>query len=124
VIEGEPLQSVDKRLIIVDTEAQDFGSGAGTVVVVLDGGGVFGLLQVAAAEVPGPAAFDSLENHLSKRKGKNETIHRCVESIMYDIYLYKSSDTNPFDANGAGSVPLLENLSANDAKQRSAPSAT
>lgn len=43
---------------------------------------------------------------------------------IYDVYLYNSSETNPFDANGAGSVPLRENLSASDAKQRSAPSAT
>jgi len=83
VIEGEPLQSVDKRLIIVDTEAQDFGSGAGTVVVVPDGGGVFGLLQVAAADVPGPAAFDNLKNHLSKRKRKkrNNTSMHSINNV-------------------------------------------
>lgn len=46
---------------MVETEAQDFGSGAGTVVAVLGGGGVFGLLHVAVAEVPGPAAFDNLK---------------------------------------------------------------
>ena len=36
----------------------------------------------------------------------------------------KSSDTKPCSAKGAGSTPLLVNLSANDAKQRNAPSAT
>lgn len=61
VIEGDPLQSVDNRLIIVETEAQDFGSGAGTVVVVVDIGGVFGLLQAAVVDVLGPAAFDNLK---------------------------------------------------------------
>jgi len=70
VMDGDPLQSVDKRLIIVETEAQDFGSGVGTVVTVLDDGGVFGLLQVAVADVPGPAAFDNLENDSHKKRYK------------------------------------------------------
>ena len=69
-MDGDPLQSVDKRLIIVETEAQDFGSGVGTVVTVLDDGGVFGLLQVAVADVPGPAAFDNLENNCHKKRYK------------------------------------------------------
>lgn len=58
-MDGEPLQSVDRRLIIVDTEAQDFGSGAGAFDAV-GGGGVLVLLDVVAADVPGPAAFDNL----------------------------------------------------------------
>lgn len=63
-MEGDPLQSVDRRLIIVETEAQDFASGAGIVDVVLEGGGVFGFPDVAATDVPGPAAFDSLQTHV------------------------------------------------------------
>lgn len=81
MIEGDPLHNVDNRLIIVDTEAQDFGSGAGTVVVVLDGGGVFGLLHVATADVPGPAAFDSLKSDSCKKS--DAYVVRCT---MYTLF--------------------------------------
>lgn len=61
VIEGEPLQRVDSRLIIVETEAQDFGSAAAIVVVVVFGGGVFGFPEDVETDVFGPAAFDNLQ---------------------------------------------------------------
>lgn len=89
---GEPLQSVDKRLIIVDTEAQDFGSGAGAVEAV-DGGGVFVLLDVVAAEAPGPAAFDNL------REGETGLLieNQVQKNHLWPLktYLYNNSETKP-----------------------------
>lgn len=61
VIDGEPRQSVDRRLIMVETEAQDLASGAGIVAGVLGAGGVFGLPEFVPTDVFGPAAFDNLE---------------------------------------------------------------
>lgn len=48
----------------METEAQDFGSGAGAVAAAVGGGGVFGLLEAAVTDVPGPAAFDNLYGRL------------------------------------------------------------
>ena len=103
---------------MVDTEAQDFGSGAGIVEDVLDGGGVFGLPEFDETAVPGPAAFDNLWIFFSF------CYFRHTFFILKCSYLNNNSATNPFKARGAGSVPLRENLSAKEAKQRSAPSAT
>lgn len=54
-----------------------------------------------------------------------------VELDMFDDVVPSDDDilasrslTNPCDANGAGSIPLLVNLSESDAKHLNAPSAT
>lgn len=52
---------------MVETDAQEFASGVGSVVAVLDGGGVFGFPEVVAIDVPGPAAFDNLLINRNKR---------------------------------------------------------
>lgn len=84
-MDGDPLQRVDNRLIIVETEAQDFGSGVGTVLTVLDGGGVFGLLQVAVAVVPGPAAFDNLQEISNERCQTNDREHQIKQQTIYNV---------------------------------------
>lgn len=59
---AEPRHRVDNKLMIVDTDAQDFGSGVGIVTVaMLDGGGVFGFPTVVAVAFVGPAALDNLK---------------------------------------------------------------
>jgi hypothetical protein len=47
-----------------------------------------------------------------------------VVVVRVDDILANRSLTSPCSANGAGSIPLLVNLSESDAKQRNAPSAT
>lgn len=65
VIDAEPRHNVDRRLIIVDTEAHDFGSGVGNVTAtVLDGGGIFEFPALVVVDVAGPAAFDSLKEKI------------------------------------------------------------
>lgn len=59
MIAGEPLQSVDNKLIIVDTEAAvALGSGILAVAFVVELGFPGVLCEPAATE--GPAAFDNL----------------------------------------------------------------
>lgn len=59
-MEAEPRQRVDRRLIIVETEAQDLASGAGMLAGVFGVGGAFALPGVLFIDEVGPAAFDSL----------------------------------------------------------------
>lgn len=60
-MEAEPRHKVDKRLMMVDTEAQDLASGAGIFVAATLGvEGAFVLPGVVLTDDAGPAALDSL----------------------------------------------------------------
>jgi hypothetical protein len=99
VIEGDPRQRVDNKLIIVDTLAVFFPSAG-----VLDADETPEAPIALDAGVPPAEFIPELPNEL-------------------DI-LARRSRTRPCSAKGAGSTPRRVKRSDNEAKQRRAPSAT
>ncbi len=102
MIEGDPRQRVDRRLIIVDT--LDVFLSAGTGVLLEDA-------ETALEPALGAASVPEAELTTAFPR-------------QLDILARRSRTSVLFSESGAGSIPRRVNLSDSEAKHLNAPSAT